>query len=174
MIKTSFKFTFVLVTLIAFSINGMSQEIDIKQAAKEIIDSAEICTLITIDAEGIPRARALETLPLEDDFIIWLGTNLQSRKVAQIKNNNKVSVYYTEKGNGGYVVLYGKAELVNDTTTINAHWKSGWEEFYPNRKNLILIKITPEWLEVISNSRNIYGDSITWEAPKVHFESKYR
>ena len=35
-----------------------------------------------------------------------------------------------------------------------------------------LIKVSPEWMEVISYTRGVAGDPITWEPPRVIFDSK--
>lgn len=144
---------------------------EIKNAAREIIKSAGTCALITIDSEGGPRARTMETLVPESDFVIWFGTNPKSRKVAQIRSNPKVTLYYLDSDGSGYVMLYGNAELINDEVAKEAHWREEWEVFYPNKnEDYILIKVTPEWMEVISNSRGIFGDSDTWEVPKILFD----
>ncbi len=51
--------------------------------------------------------------------------------------------------------------------------KDEWEAFYPNKSDdYLLIKISPEWVEVISESRGIVGDSITWKPPIVFFNKK--
>lgn len=172
-------FPVILFLLIGLSTQSFSQNKnlvnpstnEIKSAAREIIKSAETCALITLDKDGRPRARAMETLVPENDFIIWFGTNPKSRKVAQIKNDSRVTIYYLDSDNSGYVMLYGKAKIINDKKAKEAHWKDEWEAFYPNKEeDYVLIKLTPEWMEVISNSRGIFGDSVTWEVPKVPFD----
>ena len=69
-------------------------------------------------------------------------------------------------------MVYGKAEIINNKEAKETHWKNEWKAFYPNKtEGYVLIKVTPEWMEVISNPRQIFGDSVTWEAPKILINS---
>lgn len=141
-------------------------------AAREIISSAGTCALITLDDEGRPRARAMDPFPPEEDFTIWFGTNSESRKVGQIKNDPRVTLYYLDGDASGYVMVHGRAELINGKTEKEKYWKKEWEAFYPNnRENYLLVKVSPMWMEVSSFSRGINGDSLTWEPPTVRFKT---
>ncbi len=110
---------------------------EIKTAAREIIKSTGTCALITIDSEGGPRARAMETLIPDDDFIIWFGTNPKSRKVSQIKNDSKVTIYYLDKDESGYVMLYGNAEIVDDKKAKKYIGKMIGRLFTPIKRQII-------------------------------------
>ena len=150
--------------LITFQVQ--SQDKELLKAAREIITNSETCALITIDKNGRPSARTMETLTPESDFTLWFGTNPESRKVTQIKNDPRVSVYYLDKDQSGYVVISGTAEIINAKQAKETYWKEEWNAFYPNKKEgYILIKVTPESAEIVSNSRAILGDSITWKVP---------
>lgn len=159
------------------SLSGYSQNIKQKDtlndsllmAAKEIITAAKTCALITIDNEGRPRVRVMDPFLPEDDFTIWFGTNKKTRKTEQIKNNPKVTLYYLEPNNAGYVMITGIAELIDDDDEKEKRWKDAWRTFYPNMDDYVLIKVSPEWMEVISYTHNIIGDALTWEPPKVLF-----
>ncbi len=104
-------------------------------------------------------------------MIVWFGTNVLSRKVKQIRHDARVSLYYPDPDQSGYVLIQGKAELVDDAAEKVKHWKPEWAAFYPNYPDgYILIKVVPEWLEIISYSRGIISDSESWIAPRVLFE----
>lgn len=139
-------------------------------AAKEIMSSAKTCALITIDTEGRPRVRVMDPFMPEDDFTVWFGTNKKTRKTQQIKNNPKVTLYYLEPNNAGYVMITGVAELIDNAVEKEKRWKDAWRAFYPNMDDYLLIKVSPEWMEVISYTHNIIGDELTWEPPKVQFD----
>ncbi len=173
------KIHIISLSLLFSSFYGFSQEKESKEiakdtllsAAREIMTSAVTCTLITIDDEGRARARAMDPFLPDDDFIVWFGTNPKSRKVDQIKKDDRVTLYYLDHDDSGYVMIYGKADIVSDQTEKNKHWKEQWEAFYPNKQDaFVLIKVQPEWMEVISNTRGILGDKDTWEPLKVIFE----
>ena len=139
--------------------------------ARTIITNAGICTLITLNEDGLPMARAMDPFLPESDFTVWFGTNPKSRKVKQIKNNPIVTLYYLDKDASGYVVIHGRAELVNELGEKEKHWKTEWQAFYPNKtEDYLLIKVVPNWMEVLSTTHGITGDPKTWEVPVVVFD----
>jgi len=126
-----------------------------------------------LDENGLPMARAMDPFFPEQDFTIWFGTNPNSRKVKQIKNNPVVTLYYLDKDASGYVVIHGTAQLVDDANEKATHWKEAWNAFYPDKnKDYLLIKVTSNWMEVLSATHGINGDSKTWETPIVVFDTK--
>lgn len=144
-------------------------------AAREIMSAAGTCTLITLDQEGRPRARVMDAFLPEDDFTVWFGTNPKSRKVAQIKNDPRVTLFYLDQDASGYVMIHGQAQIVDDPIEKQERWKDEWEAFYQNREEAyLLIKVTPEWMEVISNTRNIVGDPLSWEPQKIIFDGTHK
>lgn len=170
---------FIILLFLIKSTNGFNQNIqkqdsinlNLLSAAKDIMTSAKTCALITVDSEGRPRVRVMDPFIPENDFTVWLGTNAKTRKVEQIRTNPKVTLYYLEPNGSGYVMLHGLAQLVNDQAEKDKRWKVEWEAFYPNKQeNYLLIKILPQWLEIISYSHGITGNNETWEPPIVLFD----
>ena len=142
-------------------------------AARDILKNTTTCALITLDEKGRPHARTMDPFAAEGDFTIWMATNPNSRKVAEIKMNPLVTLYYADKADQGYVTLYGSAQLVNDQTEKEKRWKDAWKDFYPNRKEgYLLIKVTPLRLEVINYRMGISGDEITWAPASVDIHEK--
>lgn len=145
-------------------------KVELQNAARDIIAGTSTCALITVDKSGLPMVRVMDPFPPENDFTVWFGTNPKSGKVSQIKSNPNVTLYYFNKSASGYVVIHGIANLVNDPSEKNNRWKTEWEAFYPNRTDAyLLIKVSPEWMEVVSYEHGIIGDPTTWETPKVFF-----
>lgn len=139
-------------------------------AAREIIASAGTCALITLDEEGRPRVRTMDPFPPDSTMTVWFGTNIKTRKVDQIRNDPRVTLYYLDSDNTGYVMIHGNARLVDPQKEKMERWKAEWEAFYPNKsEEYYLVKVSPEWMEVVSESRDILGDSITWKPPVVFF-----
>ena len=171
--------TFVILLLFpsfGFSQNSESSDSlknELKIAAREIMNSGRNCALITLDKEGNPAVRTMEPFPPENDFTVWFGTNPKSRKVRQIKNNPNVTIYYVDSDESGYVAMHGIAQIVNDESEKEKRWKEDWKAYYQNNTDdYILIKVSPEWMEVVSYSRGIIGDASTWDPPAVIFDSK--
>jgi general stress protein 26 len=133
--------------------------------------AAKTCALITLDEDGNTRVRTMDPFQPEENFTVWLGTNANSRKVKQIKKHPQVSLYYLDSDASGYVVIQGTATLINDKKEKEKWWKNEWEAFYPNKAdNYLLIKITPQWMEVSSTTRGIYSDQETWQPPRIEFD----
>lgn len=149
-----------------------SSDVKLMNAAKEIMTTAGTCILITLGENDLPMVRVMDPFLPEDDFTVWFGTNPKSRKVNQIKKNPNVTLYYQDSDDSGYVVIHGIAQLINDQKEKDKRWKNDWASFYPNKTDAyLLIKVSPEWMEVLSYSRGIVGDSETWQPPFVKFGS---
>ncbi len=150
-----------------------STRIKLINAAKEIMTTANTCALITLDKEGRSRVRTMNPFIPESDLTVWFGTNPNSRKVDQIKNDPRVTLYYLDSDTSGYVMIQGIAQIVDDQKEKEKRWKDEWKVFYPNNpEGYVLIKVSPKWMEVISYTRGILGDTITWQPPIVLFNSK--
>jgi general stress protein 26 len=143
------------------------------ETAREIMKTARYCALITLDSNGRPHARTMDPFLPEDNMVVWLGTNARSRKVAEIRRNQRVTLYYFVSDDQAYVTISGRARIVRDATEKVKHWKDEWKDFYPDReKNYLLIAIVPEKLAVISVKLGIVGDTVTWTPPTVRFGSR--
>ena len=139
-------------------------------AARETMTSTRYCALITTDRTGTAHARTMDAFAPEENMVVWLATNPRSRKVAEIRRNPRVTLYYFDRESQAYVTLYGRAQLVNDSAEKAKHWKDDWKAFYPDRdKSYRLIKVTPERLEIVNVKKGIVSESPTWQPPSVRF-----
>ncbi len=137
-------------------------------AARQIMTGQKYCAFITVDAEGRPQIRTINPFPPEEDMTVWFATGSQTRKVAELKANPHVAVYYADHQNGtGYVQLTGRAVLVSDKAEIDKHRRGYWAQSFPNDKNLILVKVVPERLDVINYAAGVNGDRVTWRSPSI-------
>lgn len=161
-------FIYIKLIFYLFMINTISSQENnknfIKEIALEIINSSEYSVLTTIE-NNYSYTRTMDHFEVENDFIIYMGTNIDSRKVNQIKNNNNVNVHFNSNQNDGYVSIYGNASISNDTNLKNKFWKEDWDKFYPDNSKYRLIIIKCKSFEIISEKYNITGDSITWKSP---------
>jgi general stress protein 26 len=141
-------------------------------AAREIIASQQFCALVTQDEDGRSQIRTVNPFPPEDDMAVWIATGTQTRKVGQIRHNPQVTLYYADHSKAaGFVSIRGKALLVEDRAEMIKRKRAYWDSMFPEFKNLILIKVIPEYLEVLNYSRGVNGDPATWHAPSVEFKS---
>ncbi len=144
--------------------------VTILKSARALIDSVAWCALVTIDSNGRANVRTMDPFPPDQNMIIWLGTNKNSRKVRDIRQHSSVSLYYNDPAGGGYVTIQGNAELVDDAASRAKYWKKRWDQFYTEReKTYVLIKVIPEKLFIIDYKNGLTGDAVTWEANSVSF-----
>lgn len=142
----------------------------ILKAAEQVMKEARYCALITVGEDGQPQARAIDAFPAEEHFVVWIGTNPKTRKVAEITRNPRVTLYYFDPKDPGYVTLLGRAEIVDDAAEKAKRWKEDWASFYKDRNkgdDYVLIKVTPYRLEVVSYTHKVLNDGKTWAVPGV-------
>jgi general stress protein 26 len=139
-------------------------------AAREIISETTYCALVTVDSTGQPQIRTMNPFPLNDEFITWFATSRTSRKVAEIKNNPKVSVYYANHISAkGYVSITGTAEVIDNKELLIKMKRAYWEGI-PDWQNIfVLIKITPRTMDVINYRHGLNNDPKTFRAPSITF-----
>lgn len=136
-------------------------------AAREIITSAPYCALVTVDEKGQPQIRTMNPFPFKDDFVVWFATSRESSKVAEMKKEPRVCVYYADhKTPQGYVNLMGKATIIDDKELLKKMKRDYWTNI-PNWENIfVLVKIEPVRMEVINYKHNVNGNP---GAPSMEF-----
>lgn len=141
------------------------------RVAWDVMASSSILTLITLDEDGQPQARILDaTAPDSARFDVWMGTNVNSAKVREIRANPRATIMYRIPDSQGYVTLRGRAEIVDDPALKENYWRPSWAPFYPDREAMfILIHFTPFDGEVVSFTHGLMGDPLTWAAPEFGF-----
>lgn len=137
-------------------------------AAREIIAETHYCALVTLDKDGLPQIRTMNPFPLKDEIIIWFATSRSSRKVREINDNNKVSVYFADHVNAkGYVTITGTAEVIDDKELLVKMKRDYWEGMSNWQDIFVLIKIVPKTLEVINYKHGLNNDPVTFRAPSI-------
>ncbi len=140
------------------------------QVARRIVERSRYAALITVDSTGAPQARTVDPLPPDSGFVVWIGTNPRTRKVAEIRRQPAVALYWFDPAVNGYVTLRGEASLVNDPAEKMRRWKPEWRAFYPDPiRDFLLIRVKPVRLEIVSPTDGVTGDSVTWRPPAVRW-----
>ena len=135
-------------------------------AAKEIMTAVRYCTLITIGPDGQPQARVVDASAADSGFIVWIGTNGVTRKVADIRKDPRVTLMYFNDAGMEYVTMIGTAVIDNDIAHKATHWKSSWGMMVKDEyrgADFVLIRVQPSRLEVVSLGRGIFNDPATWK-----------
>lgn len=151
----------------------VDDEQTILAAARAILAEDFVATLITLDADGLPRARSVGVWAPDDDFTLWMGTRRTSRKVAQIRTNPKATLHFARDdidgnfANAYYASFMGTASVHIDDATLAARapaeeHRMQWPNF-PH--DYAAIRFKTEWLEV--TGRGIKGDVANWQPQAV-------
>lgn len=138
---------------------------EIISAAREVMKEAHFATFITLGEGGQPQARVLDPSEPDADLTVWLGTNLVTRKVAQIQKNPRATLFYFDKASTSYVSLLGSAQLVSDPLEKQRHWQAQWASYFPQGAkdpNFVLIRFVPRTLEAVSLTHKLMNDPHTW------------
>ena len=153
---------------------GEEERAKIINSAREIMQQARFCTLITVDGEGHPRARMMDPLRPGEGLNVWLATNPLTRKVGQINADPHVTLLYFDATDPSYVTILGTAEIVEDAAEKAKHWKDDWAAFYSDEHrgdDFVLIRVTPRRLEIVSESRGFSSDPETWLPAAIEFHA---
>lgn len=141
-------------------------------AARSIIDTARLATLVTVGLDGHPQARIVDPFTPDSAFTIWVGTNRLTRKVQEIARESRVTLLYFNAAASEFVTVVGSATLVSDSTERGRRWKPEWAQFYedgPLGDRYLLIRVTPVRLEVVSPQRGLLSDRDTWRPAQAEF-----
>ncbi len=145
----------------------------IAEAARAVIGVARYCALITLDADGMPQARAMDPFPAEDDFTVWMATNASTRKVRELADDPRATLYYIDAAGGAYVTLIGSAVVVADEAEKARHWKTEWNDFCEDGNHgddYVLVHFVPRRLEVVSPAHGVASDPRAWKAAVLEFD----
>jgi len=125
-----------------------------------LMEKAETAYLTTVGPNGFPQVRAMLNLrnrmlwPAlavvfdghQRDLLMYFSTNTSSAKVAQIKANPKVSVYFCDPAHFQGLMLAGTIEIITDSQLKRQIWQDGWEVYYPggvNDPDYTLLRLLP-------------------------------
>lgn len=97
----------------------------------QLIEKSEICLLGTNGEDGFPNIKAMMNAKHEGINKIWLSTNTSSRRVQQLKNDNRACVYYVDDEDFKGLMLTGTIQIVQDLTSRQMLWADGNERYYP-------------------------------------------
>ncbi len=142
-------------------------------AARAVMAAARYCALITLDADGTPQARTMDPFPSDDDFTVWMASNVSTRKIKELANDSRATLYYLDAAGGAYVTLIGHARAIVDDAEKARRWKTEWHEFYVDGSrgdDFVLLRFVPHRLEVVSPAHDVASDPMAWKPAVLELE----
>ena len=97
----------------------------------QLIERSKICLLGTNGEDGFPNIKAMMNAKHEGMNKIWLSTNTSSRRVQQLKKDNRACVYYVDDEDFKGLMLTGTIQILQDLKSRKMLWNDGDERYYP-------------------------------------------
>jgi general stress protein 26 len=97
----------------------------------ELVESSRICLLGTNAGDGFPNIKAMLNLKHEGLKHVWFSTNTSSKRVQQLKKDNRACVYYVDEKDFRGLMLVGTIEILQDLESRKMLWSDGAEVYYP-------------------------------------------
>ncbi|EOP05249.1 general stress protein 26 [Bacillus cereus B5-2] len=92
-----------------------------------------------------------------EDFVLYVATDRQSKKITDIENNPNVHVLLGREGkklDEDYIEVEGLASIEEDSTLKNKFWNNSLKRWLlgPEDPNYVLIKINPDTIYYIDGA----------------------
>jgi general stress protein 26 len=97
----------------------------------QLIERSKICLLGTNGEEGFPNIKAVMNAKHEGMNRIWFSTNTSSRRVQQLRKDNRACVYYVDDQDFKGLMLTGTIQILQDLKSRQMLWADGDERYYP-------------------------------------------
>jgi general stress protein 26 len=116
---------------------------------KELIEGIDFCMLTTMDG-GHFRSRPMSTQEFEFDGDLWFFTSDNTHKVAEIQQDDRVNVAYSNPDDSRFVSVSGRGEIVKDRAKIEELWNPVLKAWFPDGledPTLCLLRVSVEEAE---------------------------
>jgi general stress protein 26 len=97
----------------------------------QLIQRLSICLLGTNGEDGFPNIKAMMNRKHEGINKIWFSTNTSSRRVEQLRKDNRACVYYVDDQDFKGLMLTGTIQIPQDLKSRQMLWADGDERYYP-------------------------------------------
>lgn len=97
----------------------LKQIMSIEEKAAQMVTTAQIITVASIDENGYPRPVAMVKIK-DEDGVIYVSTGTSSAKTAHFRTNPKASISIVRGGDS--IIYTGEMEIVADEATKLSLW----------------------------------------------------
>ena len=131
---------------------------DIKEKAAQMVASAQVITVASIDENGYPRPVAMVKIK-DEDGVIYVSTGTSSAKTAHFKANPKAGVSIVKGGDS--IVYTGEMEIVTDENIKRSLWGDWMLDHFPGGMEdpeYCVLKFTPKSATYWIDNAFVKGD----------------
>lgn len=100
----------------------------------DMIKDVGFAMMTTEDGDDL-RARPMVAVQKEFSGSLYFFTRASSHKVQEVEQDERVGVTYADPSKQDYVSLSGRARLVRERGTIDAHWQESLRTWFPKGKD---------------------------------------
>ena len=112
---------------------------------KDLAGSAKICMFCTELSHQPISSRPMSLQEVSDDGNLWFISSAESNKNFDIKEDNKVQLYFLNNSDYEYLSIYGEAFVYRDKATIDDKWSSLANAWFDGKDdpNVTIIRVNP-------------------------------
>ena len=96
-----------------------------------LLEKLNFCLLGTNGEDGFPNIKGMTNLKHEGLKKIWFSTNTSSKRVQQLRKDNRACVYYVDENLFKGLMLIGTIEILQDIESKKMLWTKGMEVYFP-------------------------------------------
>ena len=122
--------------------------------AEKVVSRVRYCWLVseaeTGGANARPMGRVLPEAP-ENRWTMRFVTDGRSRKVSDIRRGGIVELIFQHDAEDAFVVMIGRAMVLEDASKIRQLWKEAYERYFPSdadRANATFVEVEVERMEL--------------------------
>jgi general stress protein 26 len=97
----------------------------------ELMGNLKFCLLGTNGQDGFPYIKGMLNLKHEGMKRIWFSTNTSSKRIQQLREDNRACVYFVDDKNFKGLMLTGTVDILQDIESRKMLWIDGGEKYYP-------------------------------------------
>jgi general stress protein 26 len=132
---------------------------------RPLVERIKVGMMTTLDADGQPKSRPMQTLELDEHGGLWFFVAADSAKTDEMKrDHDRVGISYADADKQEYVSISGHGKLSRDHERINALWSPWVKVWFPKGAedpNLALLIVRIEraeyWEAPGSAVKRLYG-----------------
>ena len=98
------------------------------------------CISFATFGETYPDVRTLMVIDKENIHSIWFAVGIESNKVAQLRKNPNAAIYGCDVESMTEFRLFGKVELLSDSTSRQKVWHNAKEYFPEGIESMIVLR----------------------------------
>ncbi len=114
----------------------------------KLMEKINICMLASKDGEKI-RSRPMGAKPRQSANVIYFLTDARGHKDEEHGQDSHVCLSFAQPGDGKFLTVSGRAQVLNDRALINELWDTAAEAWWsgPDDPVVRVIAVTPEQAE---------------------------